>query len=83
MVLGSFLIDLDFRILSKVCSLLLSHGADPTLVNCHNKSALDLSPTTDLREKLLYEYRYFPAGINDCQDSRASVVMKTLFCTSV
>jgi len=41
----------------EVCSLLLSHGADPTLVNCHNKSALDLSPTSDLREKLLYEYR--------------------------
>ena len=40
-----------------MCSLLLSHGADPTLVNCHNKSALDLSPTADLREKLLYEYR--------------------------
>ncbi len=25
---------------SEVCSLLLSHGADPTLLNCHSKSAL-------------------------------------------
>ncbi|KAG7251367.1 hypothetical protein CRUP_032684, partial [Coryphaenoides rupestris] len=28
----------------EVCSLLLSHGADPTLLNCHSKSAVDMGP---------------------------------------
>uniref|UniRef100_A0A8C9L4V8 Poly [ADP-ribose] polymerase n=1 Tax=Pavo cristatus TaxID=9049 RepID=A0A8C9L4V8_PAVCR len=36
----------------EVCSLLLSHGADPTLVNCHGKSAVDMAPTPELRERL-------------------------------
>ena len=36
----------------EVCSLLLSHGADPTLVNCHSKSALDAAPTRELQERL-------------------------------
>lgn len=36
----------------EVCSLLLSHGADPTLVNCHGKSAIDMAPTPELRERL-------------------------------
>ncbi|MGH0119707.1 UNVERIFIED_CONTAM: hypothetical protein FKN15_058660 [Acipenser sinensis] len=40
----------------EVCSLLLSYGADPTLLNCHNKSALDLAPTHQLRERLAYEF---------------------------
>ena len=35
-----------------VCSLLLSHGADPTLLNCHSKSAVDVCPSDDLQEKL-------------------------------
>uniref|UniRef100_A0A8C9EP85 Poly [ADP-ribose] polymerase n=1 Tax=Pavo cristatus TaxID=9049 RepID=A0A8C9EP85_PAVCR len=38
----------------EVCSLLLSHGADPTLVNCHGKSAVDMAPTPELRERLTY-----------------------------
>uniref|UniRef100_A0A8B9KYW1 Poly [ADP-ribose] polymerase n=1 Tax=Astyanax mexicanus TaxID=7994 RepID=A0A8B9KYW1_ASTMX len=41
----------------EVCSLLLSHGADPTFLNCHNKSAIDLAPTTLLKERLAYEFR--------------------------
>ncbi|KAK1164586.1 poly [ADP-ribose] polymerase tankyrase-2-like isoform X3 [Acipenser oxyrinchus oxyrinchus] len=41
----------------EVCSLLLSYGADPTLLNCHNKSALDLTPTPQLRERLAYEFK--------------------------
>ncbi|MGH0145825.1 UNVERIFIED_CONTAM: hypothetical protein FKN15_026718, partial [Acipenser sinensis] len=41
----------------EVCSLLLSYGADPTLLNCHNKSALDLAPTPQLRERLAYEFK--------------------------
>ena len=42
----------------EVCSLLLSHGADPTLVNCHGKSAVDMAPTPELRERLTCEYLY-------------------------
>ena len=36
----------------EVCSLLLSHGADPTLVNCHSKSALDVAPTRELADRI-------------------------------
>ncbi|XP_048382758.1 poly [ADP-ribose] polymerase tankyrase-1 isoform X1 [Stegostoma tigrinum] len=41
----------------EVCSLLLSHGADPTLVNCHGKSAMDMAPTPELKERLAYEFK--------------------------
>lgn len=41
----------------EVCSLLLSKGADPTLLNCHNKSAIDVAPTRELQEKIAYEYK--------------------------
>ncbi|XP_060795532.1 poly [ADP-ribose] polymerase tankyrase-2-like isoform X3 [Neoarius graeffei] len=41
----------------EVCSLLLSHGADPTFLNCHNKSAIDLAPTALLKDRLAYEFR--------------------------
>ncbi|KFB40787.1 hypothetical protein ZHAS_00008218 [Anopheles sinensis] len=41
----------------EVCSLLLSEGADPTLLNCHNKSAIDSAPTRELQEKIAYEYK--------------------------
>ena len=27
-----------------VCSLILAHGGDPTVANCHSKSAIDLAP---------------------------------------
>lgn len=36
----------------EVCSLLLSYGADPSFLNCHNKSAMDLAPTALLKERL-------------------------------
>ncbi|KAG8040195.1 hypothetical protein G9C98_000765 [Cotesia typhae] len=42
---------------AEVCSLLLSEGADPTQLNCHGKSAIDVAPTLDLQEKLAYEYK--------------------------
>ena len=35
-----------------VCTLLLSHGANPTIMNCHQKTALDLAPTEELRKKI-------------------------------
>uniref|UniRef100_A0A8C1MQW2 Poly [ADP-ribose] polymerase n=1 Tax=Cyprinus carpio TaxID=7962 RepID=A0A8C1MQW2_CYPCA len=41
----------------EVCSLLLSHGADPTLLNCHGKSAVDVAPTPELKERLTYEFK--------------------------
>lgn len=40
----------------EVCSLLLAHGADPTLLNCHSKSAVDAAPTRELQEKLACKY---------------------------
>uniref|UniRef100_A0A7N8XM40 Poly [ADP-ribose] polymerase n=1 Tax=Mastacembelus armatus TaxID=205130 RepID=A0A7N8XM40_9TELE len=43
--------------INRVCSLLLSYGADPTFLNCHNKSSLDLAPTSQLKERLAYEFR--------------------------
>lgn len=36
----------------QVCSLLLAHGADPTLLNCHSKSAIDVAPSRELQERL-------------------------------
>uniref|UniRef100_A0A6Q2XWC7 Poly [ADP-ribose] polymerase n=1 Tax=Esox lucius TaxID=8010 RepID=A0A6Q2XWC7_ESOLU len=41
----------------EVCSLLLSHGADPNLLNCHSKSAVDMAPTPELKERLSYEFK--------------------------
>jgi len=42
----------------EVCSLLLSHGADPTLLNCHSKSAVDMAPTPELKERLTCEHTH-------------------------
>ncbi|KAJ8686279.1 hypothetical protein QAD02_022073 [Eretmocerus hayati] len=42
---------------AEVCSLLLSEGADPTQLNCHGKSAIDVAPTLELQERLAYEYK--------------------------
>lgn len=36
----------------EVCSLLIAHGADPTLVNCHSKSAVDVAPTREAQERM-------------------------------
>lgn len=41
----------------EVCSLLLSEGADPTQLNCHSKSAIDVAPTRELQERLTHEYK--------------------------
>ena len=40
----------------EVCSLLLSHGADPTLLNCHSKSAIDVASARELPERLTCMY---------------------------
>lgn len=36
----------------EVCSLLLSEKADPTLLNCHNKTAIDSAPTPELQDRI-------------------------------
>lgn len=41
---------------AEVCSLLLSEGADPTQLNCHSKSAIDVAPTLELQERLACEF---------------------------
>lgn len=43
----------------EVCSLLLSHGADPTLLNCHSKSAIDVASARELPERLSCKLNYF------------------------
>ena len=40
-----------------MCSLLLSHGADPLALNCHAKSAVDVAASADLKDRLVAEYR--------------------------
>lgn len=42
----------------EVCSLLLSEGADPTQLNCHSKSAIDVAPTRELQERLSCKFYY-------------------------
>ena len=37
---------------TEVCTLLLGHGADPTLVNCHSKTAIDLAPSEELKQRI-------------------------------
>lgn len=41
----------------EVCSLLLSHGADPYLVNCHGKTVLDICSTKELQERIVKEHK--------------------------
>ena len=62
----------------EVCSLLLAHGADPTLVNCHSKNTLDVSPTSDVADRIncmlcitLYhiQYLYNAAYLSTTHDS--------------
>ncbi|XP_076759847.1 tankyrase isoform X2 [Xylocopa sonorina] len=48
---------------AEVCSLLLSEGADPTQLNCHSKSAIDVAPTLELQERLAYP----PSGTDDAE----------------
>ena len=43
----------------EVCSLLLAHGADPHLVNCHSKSIIDVAPTRELQERIQCKDTFF------------------------
>lgn len=49
----------------EVCSLLLSEGADPTQLNCHSKSAIDVAPTRELQERLTCKYSNIIITSND------------------
>ena len=49
----------------EVCSLLLAHGADPTLVNCHSKSALDVAPSRELQERMHCKFFWGVFPMND------------------
>ena len=40
-----------------VCSLLLRHGADPCVRNCHGKSAVDAAPNEEFRRRIIAEHR--------------------------
>ena len=51
---------------SDVCSLLLSYGANPIIPNCHNKSALDLAPSDELRKKIECNKRQFTLQMICC-----------------
>lgn len=42
---------------AEVCSLLLAHGADPFQANIHEKMAIDLTPNSELQERIIYEHR--------------------------
>ena len=70
----------------EVCSLLLAHGADPTLLNCHSKAAVDAAPTKELQEKLSCMFSFLfdlfllsrPKLISDTM-SDIEVAAKTVF----
>ena len=63
----------------EVCSLLLAHGADPTLLNCHSKAAVDAAPTRELQDKLscMIFILYFETkkGFTEVQCSCLCIVM--------
>lgn len=48
----------------EVCSLLLSNGADPMILNCHSKTAIDLAATRELQERLPCTYNTEVLKIN-------------------
>ena len=58
-----------------MCSLLLAHGADPTVPNCHSKTAIDLAGSRQLQERLAYEYRGHSL-LNACRTADVSRVKK-------
>ena len=70
----------------EVCSLLLAHGADPTLLNCHSKAAVDAAPTKELQDKLSCMFSFLfdlfllsrPKLISD-KMSDIEVTAKTVF----
>ncbi len=48
-----------------MCTLLLCCGADPTLVNCHSKTALDLASNEEQRHRIECEIRFCKFAIVD------------------
>ncbi|XP_046487171.1 poly [ADP-ribose] polymerase tankyrase isoform X1 [Neodiprion pinetum] len=62
---------------AEVCSLLLSEGADPTQLNCHSKSAIDVAPTLELQERLAYEFKGH-CLLDACRQADATKLKKYL-----
>jgi len=56
----------------EVCTLLLTHGGDPYIINCHSKTACDVAQNRHLQEKLSYEFR----GHSLLDSARQSDVIK-------
>lgn len=52
----------------EVCSLLLANGADPSLLNCHSKSAVDVAASKELADKIQCEF---------CDSSNLALFKKT------
>ena len=42
----------------------MSHGADPTLANCHGKTALDIAASRELRDRILCRRLFRKSKIN-------------------
>ena len=57
---------------AEVCSLLLAHGADPYQPNIHGKTALDLAPTRELKQRIVYERRGELMTLGACLCGRQS-----------
>ena len=57
---------LCFPLLSRmeVCTLLLCHGADPTMPNCHSKTPIDLAPTEDIKQKIECEPEFLSLSLS-------------------
>ncbi|XP_789260.4 poly [ADP-ribose] polymerase tankyrase-2 [Strongylocentrotus purpuratus] len=61
----------------EVCSFLMSKGADPFLMNCHSKSAVDAAPTRELKDTLQYEFRGHQV-LEACRQADLAKVKKQL-----
>ena len=59
----------------EVCSLLLAHGADPNLNNCHGKSSVECASSKELSDRLQREFRGAQL-LESCRQSDVSKVRK-------
>ena len=66
---------------TEVCSLLLSHGADPMALNCHGKSAVDVAASQELKDRMMYENRGH-CLLEACRQADLSKVKKFLSSSS-
>lgn len=69
---------------TEVCTLLLSYGADPYFKNGNGKCAIDLSPSKELAERLVYEYKGFQflEAISHCDVSKVKKMLSSNYSGS-